>query len=88
MTGEEQKTFTFTVFWLGEHCLGFLIQEATVMVPSIRLCSLLIALSWSLSSGENEPSQGTNFITMQYGCFWMLAVEQMQVRSPLSVQYI
>ena len=63
--GDEQKTLTFAIFWSGVQCSGFLIHEATMIEPTLRLCSVSRTLSWFSSSGEKEPSHGTNFITTQ-----------------------
>ena len=85
--GDEQKTLTFTVFWLGAWHSGFLIHEATTIEPTSRLCSISSTLSWLLSSGEKEPSHGTNFITTWQVCVWIFTVLQMWVSKSLSLQY-
>lgn len=64
MVGEAQKTLTFTIFWLGVQCSGFLVHEATTIEPSLKLCFDSTILRWSLFSGEKEPSHGMNLNMM------------------------
>ena len=85
--GDEQKTLTFAVFWLGAQRLGFLIHKAAMIEPASRLCSISRTLSWFSSSGEKELSHGTNFITTRQVHVWIFAVLQMRVSRPLSLQY-
>ena len=86
--GEVQKTLTFAVFWFGAWCSGFLIHEAAMMEPSLRLCSDSNVLRWSLFPGEKEPLHGMNLNTTRQVCAWIFVVLQMHVSSSLSLQYV